>query len=95
MGGFFGFRVYRDKFAFLRGDFNASSKNKTRATILRAMISRMRMSRVTLDHPTYHHFTGCGDSDSDLDLLLYGGEEGATESLDILFNFPFSPTAGV
>ena len=66
---------------FLRCDFNASTKNKTRATYLSAAISRLKLSRVLIIHPTYHHFTGNGDSDSDLDLLLYGGGEGVNESL--------------
>ena len=41
----------------------------------------LQLNRVTISHPTYHHFTGCGASDSDLDLLLYGGSEGVLESL--------------
>ena len=65
---------------FLRGDFNASSKNTTRSAFLSAMISRLELAKVRIDHLTYHHFCGGGASDSDLDLLLYGGE-GATESL--------------
>ena len=43
---------------FVRGDLNASSKNKTRATLLTAFISRMELSKVTIPHMTYHHFTG-------------------------------------
>ena len=66
---------------YLHGDFNASTKNKTRATYLSAAVSRLKLSRVIITHPTYHHFTGNGDSDSDLDLLLYGGGEGVNESL--------------
>ena len=66
-----------DKFSgqlatFLRGDINASTKNKSRAAILTAMISRLELTRVNIDHFTYHHFTGGGSSDSDLDVLLYG-----------------------
>ena len=66
---------------FLRGDFNSSSKNKSRSTILSAMISRMELARVSISDPTYHHFTGNGSSDSDLDILLCGGGEGVSESL--------------
>ena len=66
---------------FLRGDLNASSKNKTRATLLAALIERLELSKVVINHPTYHHFTGNGESGSDLDILLYGGEEGVSESL--------------
>ena len=66
---------------FLRGDLNASTKNKSRAAILSAMISRLELMRVNIDHLTYHHFTGGGNSDSDLDVLLYGGADGVSEHL--------------
>ena len=65
---------------FLCGDFNASSKNKRRSAILSALITRLELSRIHIDHPTYHHFTGSGESDSDLDLLLFGGD-GVSEHL--------------
>ena len=39
------------------------------------------ISKVNIDHPTYQHFTGGGSSDSDLDVLLYGGGEGVSEHL--------------
>ena len=67
---------YGDLAIFLRGDFNGSGKNKTRFSTLSAVISRLKLAKVKLPHPTYHHFTGCGESDSDLDLLLYGGGGG-------------------
>ena len=72
---------YGDVAVYLRGDFNASSKNKFRAAILSAVTDRLNVHRVTIPHPTYHHFTGGGASDSDLDLLLYGGGPEVTESL--------------
>ena len=82
----------RDKFRgsaiFLRGDFNASSRNKMRASFLSAFVNRLDLSRVPIGHCTYHHFTGGGASDSDLDLLLYDGNKAsvsrardATESI--------------
>ena len=79
-------RGYIDQFSghlatFLRGDLNASSKNKSRAAILSALIGRLELAKVSIDHPTYHHFTGGGSSDSDLDVLLYGGGEGVSEQL--------------
>ena len=61
--------------SFVRGDFNASSKNKTRAALLSAVIVRLKLSKVNIDFPTYHHFTGNGLHDSDLDLLLFGGKD--------------------
>ena len=79
-------RGYIDQFSgqlatFLRGDLNASTKNKSRAAILTAMISRLELARVNIDHFTYHHFTGGGSSDSDLDVLLYGGGDVVSEHL--------------
>ena len=56
---------------FLRGDFNASSKNLSRATLLSAFIARLGLIRVSITHNTYQHFTEAEDSDSDLDIILY------------------------
>ena len=67
---------------FVRGDFNASSKNKNRSSLLSAVLSRLDLSRVHINSPTYHHFTGKnGEYDSDLDLLLFGGHDDACEVL--------------
>ena len=65
---------YKNIASFLRGDFNASSKNRSRATILSAFIARLGLTRVAINHNTYHHFTGGGDSDSDLDIILYSDD---------------------
>jgi hypothetical protein len=67
---------------FLRGDFNASSKNLSRSLLFAAFIRRLDLTRLSLPHPTYHHFMGSGASDSDLDQLLYGGNIMATETLE-------------
>ena len=40
---------------FVRCNLNASSKNKTMASILTAFISRIVLSNVTIPHLTYHH----------------------------------------
>ena len=40
------------------------------------------MSQIDLRHYTYHHFMGNGNSDSELDLLLYIGEMNMKENLD-------------
>jgi hypothetical protein len=66
---------------FVRGDLNASSKNKTRADLLSAVITRLKLSKVKILFPTYHHFTGHGLHDSDLDVLLYGGGGDVSEVL--------------
>ena len=49
--------------------------------MLSAVINRLELSKVIINHTTYHHFTGNGESDSDLDILLYGGGDGVSESL--------------
>ena len=43
------------------------------ATILAAVIVRLVLTRVSITHNTYHHFTG-GDGDSDLDIFLYSDD---------------------
>ena len=49
--------------------------------MLSSFILRLELSKVVIEHLTYHHFTGSGDSDSDLDQLLHGGFD-ASECLD-------------
>ena len=66
---------------FIRGDLNASSKNKTRSSFLSAFVSRLELLKVIIPHMSYHHFVGGGEFDSDLDVLLYGGCEGVHEYL--------------
>ena len=50
---------------FLRGDFNASSENLSRAIILSAFIARLGLTRVSITLNTYHHFIEAEDSDFD------------------------------
>ena len=66
---------------YVRGDFNASLKNKSRTSLLSAVIDTLKLSKVSINSPTYHHFTGNGEHDSVLDLLLYGGHEDVSEVL--------------
>jgi len=56
---------------YSRGDFNASSSNPKRNSILRFLKETHKLDEVNLGHKTYHHFVGNGTSDSDLDKLLY------------------------
>ena len=66
---------------FVRGDLNSSSKNKTRASFLSAFVNKMELSKVIIPHMTYHHFTNGRESDSDLDVILYGGHHSVSECL--------------
>ena len=63
--------VYSDAHIYLRGDFNVSKSNQNRTSILNQFCSRHNSSQVEIHHPSYHHFTGSGASDSHLDRLLY------------------------
>ena len=56
---------------YIRGDFNASSKNIARASLFNKFSADHKLSKVPIHHQTYHHFTGNGQSDSDLDQLLF------------------------
>ena len=65
---------------YIRGDCNVNKNNKNRAKLFRHFLSKYKFSSLDLDHTTYHHFTGNGSSDSQLDLLLYLGPPGQAES---------------
>ena len=66
---------------FIRGDANASSKNASRSSIFNHFIARHNLQRLTIDHPTYHHFIGTGQFDSDLDVILFTNLQDQSESL--------------
>ena len=42
------------------------------------------MTRLFINHPTYHHFLGEGKFDSDLDVILYSSEDQVNEELDYI-----------
>ena len=48
---------YGNPATFLRGDFNGSSKNKIRNATLSAVISKLKLAKVQLNHPTAQHIT--------------------------------------
>ena len=49
--------------------------------MLSAFISKFEFLKLPLDHKTYHHHTGEGNFDSDLDVILYHSTVGAFETL--------------
>ena len=57
---------------FIRGDMNISLKNSARYPLLRHLIDKFNLNRVSTFHPSYHHFMGTGgEFDSDLDVILF------------------------
>ena len=67
---------------FIRGDANSSSKNAFRAPLLQYFLLKHNLQRVHISHPTYHHFLGGGQFDSDLDVLLFSNISGVAEGID-------------
>ena len=58
---------------YLRGDFNVNPKNRNRVNLLQQFLEKYSLSSLDFGHPTHHHFTGEGRSDSQLDLILFSG----------------------
>ena len=59
-----------DAVLFIRGDSNVNKKDKTRTALFRKLCIDWNLVETDVGHPTYHHFTGNGFSDSQLDVLL-------------------------
>ena len=66
---------------FLRGDFNVSDKNISRRRLLDSFLNRESLVELRIDHLTYHHFMGNGQSDSSLDKLIHSDSLLNPESL--------------
>jgi len=49
---------------FIRGDANVNLKNKKRLEQYFNFLRKFKLDSTDLNHPTYHHFTGDGKSDS-------------------------------
>ena len=62
---------YQDAILFIRGDANVNPKNLTRCKILERFCEQWDLVSPAVHHPTYHHFTGQGAYDSQLDILLH------------------------
>ena len=59
---------------FLRGDFNVNANNTRRSVLLENFCEYMDLTMTPLQHKTYHHFTGNGSSDSELDKLIFSND---------------------
>ena len=66
---------------YIRGDCNVNPTNKSRSNIFKHFCQKHSLSSIDFLHPTHHHFTGHGASDSQLDLLLYVGPPDQAEQL--------------
>ena len=68
---------------FIRGDANVNRKDKTRNSLLHKLCEDWNLVMVDIPHPTYHHFTGDGASDSCLDVLIHSLS--ASENLSTIY----------
>ena len=73
--------LHPDAALFIRGDSNVNYNNKSRSALLSQLTATFSLSRVSLNHATYHHFTGGGAHDSEIDVLLYTDMPGVTEKM--------------
>ena len=62
---------YKDYPVFIRGDANTNPNHRTRPRLLADTLSRFGLITLDLGHKTYHHFTGGGSRDSQLDILAF------------------------
>ena len=66
--------IYPDHHIYIRGDSNVNSNHSNRMKIFRDFISTLLLKSSHIPHKTYHHFVGLGNSDSDLDHILYSSK---------------------
>ena len=56
---------------YIRGDGNVNMKNIKRVSLLGSFMKDFSLTNVPIGHKTYHHFTGAGAHDSNVDVLLH------------------------
>ena len=66
---------------FVRGDANVNAKNTKRVALLQTLINKFSLNNVPISHKTYHHFTGGGAFDSNVDVLLHSTTVQPPESI--------------
>ena len=69
---------------FIRGDSNANMKNLKRTAVFENFCVDLGLSRIELNHPTYHHFLGSGSYDSEIDVLLFTNKDHVHEQLQCI-----------
>ena len=70
-----------DAILFIRGDSNVNKKNAHRVNLLNNLIKDFSLTRLELGHNAYHHFTGNGSSDSEIDVILFPSRNGINEEI--------------
>ena len=73
--------IYPHSLVFIRGDSNVNSNNKARVLLLQQFCKAFTLKRINLGHTTYHHFTGNGLYDSEIDILLHTDASGVAEEV--------------
>ena len=61
---------YPKAMVFIRGDANVNPQNTLRIPLFHNFCQDFRLSALDFHHSSYHHFTGNGLSDSQLDVIL-------------------------
>ena len=69
---------------FIRGDANSNPNNVNRYNLFSHFCSSLSLSRLPLHHPTYHHFVGGGNFDSEIDVILQRSIGVSEKLVDIL-----------
>ena len=67
-----------DAVLFIRGDANVNANDRNRCEAFSKFCEDYNLLKFEFDHPSYHHFTGAGKSDSQLDVLLRSPIDGAS-----------------
>ena len=70
---------------FLRGDFNVNVRNIKRTDLLSHFCNDLDLTEAPIQHKTYHHFTGNGISDSNLDKLIFSKTLKHPESVERIY----------
>ena len=69
---------------FIRGDANCNPNNLSRFNLFSFFCSANSLTRLDLNHPTYHHFLGDGAFDSEIDVLLHHGNDISENLVEII-----------
>ena len=72
---------YDNPLIFIRGDGNCNPKNISRFKLLKHSIQEHGLAQVIISHPTYHHFVGNGQYDSNIDIIIYTAADGVSEKI--------------
>ena len=80
--------MYDDPVIYIRGDGNTNKKNHSRTSLLNHFLADLSLTTVQINHNTYHHFTGEGKYDSNIDVLLHSVLPAVTEMVtEVLCKF--------